>query len=330
PGSSREPARLPVPVLSNRQRWPHRRLVTVAASLALFAIAAWPITRAFQKIRTPVGPPRQSEAETQAGSSTAFSDAGPEHSSDWPTTIVPPNPGEGPVRGVPATLFDAGHTVGLDRKGSLVGFDYLSPDLREALTKALRRSNLELPRFEQFEEAPGVLMGPGPYTASFSVRSPIAGMIEESRPLLAWVPAAEDATYYVTIREVRSGHRIHSPPLQETQWKPAASLVRGGDYCWEVKAVFSDGRWTLAPAPPQPAARFRIVAKSDEMHLKQARALYPKSHLLLGVLYAKAGLIAPAKKELESLALTNPKSLVAKKLLRQVNEAALQPRASHN
>src|SRR5262249_22950741 len=64
PGSSREPARLPVPVLSNRQRWPHRRLVTVAASLALFAIAAWPITRAFQKIRTPVGPPRQSEAET--------------------------------------------------------------------------------------------------------------------------------------------------------------------------------------------------------------------------------------------------------------------------
>jgi hypothetical protein len=72
--------------------------------------------------------------------------------------------------------------------------------------------------------------------------------------------------------------------------------------------------------PPAPEARFRIVSQHKVARLTQAEKAHQNSHLLLGVLYAEAGLLKEAQREFRLLLKANPGSPVAEKLLRQVSK----------
>jgi hypothetical protein len=84
-----------------------------------------------------------------------------------------------------------------------------------------------------------------------------------------------------------------------------------------VKAI-KDGQELMSPRPTEPMAKFRILdqAKADE--LKQAQRIYAGSHLTLGVLYARYGLLDEAERELLALRIDNPDSAIALRLLAKV------------
>ncbi|MGH8164664.1 MAG: hypothetical protein ACREP1_10055, partial [Rhodanobacteraceae bacterium] len=68
-------------------------------------------------------------------------------------------------------------------------------------------------------------------------------------------------------------------------------------------------------APPAPEARFAILPNDKRAALEKLRAKFGSSHLLMGVAYAEAGLVAEARAEFEALAEENPQSALPKKLL---------------
>ena len=73
-----------------------------------------------------------------------------------------------------------------------------------------------------------------------------------------------------------------------------------------------------APVAPAPRAQFRVLDQETMEALENVRAQQPNSHLTLGVLYARAGLLNDAEREFQELVKENPDSEVAGKLLRCV------------
>lgn len=94
----------------------------------------------------------------------------------------------------------------------------------------------------------------------------------------------------------------------------ASSLKRGETYSWQVTAI-KDGRELVSPAPPAPDAKFKILHGTKTRELEQARRTYPDSHLVLGILYQRAGLLDDAEREFKILSAANPKSQTARRML---------------
>jgi hypothetical protein len=79
-----------------------------------------------------------------------------------------------------------------------------------------------------------------------------------------------------------------------------------------------DGTEIKSPVQPAPEARFKVLERMKEDELKRAESSYANSHLVLGTLYAQAGLLNDAEREFRALLAANHKSTVAQKLLRDV------------
>ena len=129
---------------------------------------------------------------------------------------------------------------------------------------------------------------------------------------LSWeaVPGAE--SYSVEVYDLNFNRQASSGPLRGNQWT-ASRLPRGKTYIWQVTAV-KDGKEIRAPQRPAPEARFRIVGSGIAAEIEAARRKRPVPHLLLGTLYAEAGMLKEALREFELLARKNPGSQLPRKL----------------
>jgi hypothetical protein len=95
--------------------------------------------------------------------------------------------------------------------------------------------------------------------------------------------------------------------MQETQWQVSKPLRRGERYSWQVK-VRRDGTDFTVPVPPMPEARFQVLDAAGEEKISAIRSEWGDSHLVLGVAYARAGLLDEAASELRELDEQNPGS----------------------
>jgi hypothetical protein len=125
------------------------------------------------------------------------------------------------------------------------------------------------------------------------------------------------AGYVVEVYDAQFNPASSSPRLTAARWT-APPLARGQVYSWQVKAI-RDGQEFIAPGPPAPQAKFRILDQATAAEIARARRDYGPSHLLLGLLSARAGLLAEAEQEFRMLQKANPDSEVARKLLASVS-----------
>jgi len=126
--------------------------------------------------------------------------------------------------------------------------------------------------------------------------TPAGVVVESARPRFMWPAVASGAEYVVAVydgkREV-----ARSKPLHVTSWTPARDLLRGRTYGWQIEVrLGSDER--LIPEPPAPQAVFHLLGERELADIEAARALVPDDHLLLGLLYARAGLVREGQREL--------------------------------
>ncbi|HEX6099470.1 MAG TPA: zf-HC2 domain-containing protein [Thermoanaerobaculia bacterium] len=163
----------------------------------------------------------------------------------------------------------------------------------EALVRDARAgAPMPMPRaLASLQQPPAVLRGPdGGEAGSLA---PAGIVIETRRPQFRW-PAREGAHAIVTVfdgeREVaRSGERTGS------RWTIDRDLPRGVVYTWQVE-LDRGGAIAILPEPPAPPAQFRVLDAAAAQELDAARR--EDDPLLLGLLYARAGLADEARAEL--------------------------------
>ena len=74
----------------------------------------------------------------------------------------------------------------------------------------------------------------------------------------------------------------------------------------------------ISPPPAEPEAKFRILDRARAVELMQAQRTYVGSHLTLGLLYIREGLLDNAELEFRKLRKANPSSAIARRLLANV------------
>ena len=182
------------------------------------------------------------------------------------------------------------------------------------IARALTTGRVETsPELQQLSQKSGNLMGAGEGVA-FALTQPVGRVLLSDQATFQWHELAGATGYVVSIFDSNFNKITSSPALRHPSWT-SPQLVRGRTYSWQVTAT-KDGKEIVSPAPPAPTAKFKILerAKADEL----SRAKQTNSHLLLGVLYARDGLLNEAEREFRELARKNPDSSVARNLLRSV------------
>ncbi|HEX6732036.1 MAG TPA: zf-HC2 domain-containing protein [Pyrinomonadaceae bacterium] len=221
-------------------------------------------------------------------------------------------------------LNDAGGRITVDKQGNIAGLDALSPPLKSVVSQALKTERVEPSRdLAELSGKTGTLLGNQDQSAALVLLSPVGRVLRADRPRFRWRPLAGASSYTVNILDSDFNVLQTSPPLTVTSWTPSSSLARGKVLSWQVTAV-KDGQTLIFPTAPAPEVRFKILESEKARELTRAEGIKPRSHLALGVLYARTGLLDDAERELRALAAANPQSDTARKLLRSIQAAKNQ------
>jgi len=193
--------------------------------------------------------------------------------------------------GAVAVLNDGLGTVTVDKAGNVSGLDEISENSRREIGDALLAENIKASGVEtELAGAPINLRGPG-HGPTFKLLSPARAVIVSDRPSFEWEKLAGATSYRVVIGDWKSHEiaRSEELPANHTRWTPPTPLKRGEIYAWEVEATV-DGKKTLSPGTSAPQIKFRILSASSAQELEQLKKA--RSHLALGVFYAREGMIA--------------------------------------
>lgn len=213
-------------------------------------------------------------------------------------------------------LKDGDRIIALDDRGELHGLESSRErQYRRLVKKLLETGRMDLPPLlAQLRSEPEITMGNDANKASFRLFGPVGAVVETDRPTFRW-EAFNDAVAYEVSVSYDGGEVLKSPPISTTEWRPATRLVRGRAYQWQVRAMTKDGGETKSPPVPQSDPKFSILDQNRLKELNWGRDGYSGSHLMLGILYANAGLIDQAEREFRALRDENPESEVPRRIL---------------
>jgi hypothetical protein len=215
------------------------------------------------------------------------------------------------------TLHDGSREVRLLRDGQLSGVRGLTDEDQRRVTNALRGGTLQIPAAAtQLARSGELLRSTFTGTASFEPLAPIGCIILSDRPTFEWT-AVPGARYRVEVFSDHFRPVADSGVLDATSWTMPQSLPRGATYVWQVTAIQKSGE-TTSPAPPAPEARFAILDETNAKSIARLEQIQPRSHLVLGVAYAEAGVTAEAEREFQELASENRGSADARRLLQSL------------
>lgn len=234
-----------------------------------------------------------------------------------PSSIAGPAPA-----GEIAMLRDGEGEVRLDTAGRLSGVDHLPPAYQQLIKKALSGQELERPArgVAALAAGSGIPRGSVEETMEkFSLIEPVRTATLSDHPTFRWAQLEGATSYVVEIYDENFDPVASSPRLSEPKWHAPQALKRGASYYWQVKAI-KEGKESISPQPLAPQAKFRIVDEGKAKELELARHSYESSHLLLGLIYAEAGLLDEAGAEFRALQKANPDSAIPGRLLHQVRQ----------
>lgn len=182
----------------------------------------------------------------------------------------------------------------------------LPPGQQAAIQEALATHTLPRPEIlEHLATKQGILLGAPPAAKIMQIGAPIGTTILTDRPIFKWTPLPGATRTVVAVFDENFVQVAKSPAIDGGEWQPEQPLPRGKVLNWQVSTTVG-GEIVRAPIPPAPEARFEVVAQSVSQEIETARRDHPQNHLLLAVLCARAGAVADAALELNSLAATDP------------------------
>jgi putative zinc finger protein len=279
--------------------WPDSLIFGTALAACLLAVMSWLVWREW---REGSGNQEVSNIPSSSGVSTPGS----------------PNTGPGSESSLIVRLTDGEREVSLDREGKLSGLAQLSPAGRRMVERALTTQSIERsPLLSELTRPDGTSRGSGNRGEEFSVIEPVGEVTMTDRPTFRWTPLNGATSYTVEVYDESLRQVAVSQPVTGHTWKATQPLKRGRIYAWLVKTS-ENGR--IKVSPPAEEAKFRILDQARLEELSAARRDYGSSHLALGLLYAQAGVLDEAERELRALQKANPDSAIVSQLLNQVQE----------
>ena len=233
------------------------------------------------------------------------------------TPAPPSQPAPAPVP-VVAKLNDGDGQLTLDQEGKLSGADELPPAYQSLLKAALTSQQIAAsPELKGLARSPSSLMSTDKQGDDFVVIEPVGRVLMTDRPTFRWSRLDGATSYVVEVYDSKFNLVATSPELTSQAWSATQSLLRGSVYSWQVKAI-KDHHEIKSPRPPAPQAKFRILDQAKTNELTKAKQAYASSHLALGLLYAEAGLLNDAEREIRALQKANPDSEIASRLLSRI------------
>jgi anti-sigma factor RsiW len=284
------------------QRWQSWRVAAVASfGVILILLTVW-------MLRIKPGPlQQQANLSSPRSSPTASVQASP-----TPNQAVFDN------AQLALVLNDGNAKVTIDQRGTLTGLERLPSRIQHEIRSALQTGKLEQsPSLAQLASRSSVLLSRSGNGLPFGLIGPLGQVVNTERPTFRWRQLTGAQSYTVTVTDGDLNVVATSPPLNTTEWRITNSLKDGEIYSWQVTAL-KDGATITSPVLPAPQAKFKVLDRSTSETLQQAKRAYPESHLTLGVLYAQAGLLDDAERELRVLVRDNPDSRIGLKLLQNV------------
>lgn len=216
-----------------------------------------------------------------------------------------------------ASLRDGEGRFAVTRGGLVQGLNAIPSDMQQAVKDALLQKGLRKPALlKDLDGAQGGTRGAEDKKVVFKLIYPGRTVIAENRPLFRWQSIEGAVNYQVEVADSRGAKIAESETITSTSWTPAQSLQRGKFYTWSVTAIVN-GQQIASPVPTGPEMKFKILDISKKHQIEELRKR-SKSHLALGVFYAREGMIAEAEQEFQSLVRSNPDSPIAVSLLRAV------------
>ncbi len=225
-----------------------------------------------------------------------------------------------------SALVDGGHHFGVDARGDLFGAEGLAADYRDAIRDALTTGHISIPPAPQTGLGKiGPRRGISTREVSSDVLSPVGIAVQETRPTFEWKPLQGATSYTVFIRDLATREVIDGKPTSKTTWTSEKDLARGREYAWMVE-TYVHGKPVRIPSPDNPFPAFRVLSSQQVQEIESARKSWGDSHLVMGLVYAKTGLLREAQKEFEALAAANPNSAAAQRLLADVQGGSVSSR----
>jgi tetratricopeptide (TPR) repeat protein len=163
------------------------------------------------------------------------------------------------------------------------------------------------------------LMSGGNESVPFALVGPIGKVVQSDRPLFQWRKLEGSEGYVVSVYDNDFNRIAVSPTISATAWRPDRPLPRGRTYIWQITAI-KDGGEVKSPVRPAPDARFKVLDYRQANDLSRVAGQFRKEYLLLGILYAKAGLFAEAEREFRRALAVDPNSKSARKFLNDVRK----------
>lgn len=197
---------------------------------------------------------------------------------------------------------------------------YARTSERVAASKSLRFPSI----LASLAGTTGVLRGVDDEQTDLALIYPLGEVARSERPTFRWKSSEGVTNYKVAVFDDKLNEIAVSPPLTTTVWTPPERLERGKIYLWQITAE-RDGESIIVPAPPAPEARFKVLDRSTSDKLERLRTTNRDDHLLLGTLYAEAGLLEDAESEFALLRRAAPRSELARKLAQSVAQRRRRP-----
>lgn len=215
--------------------------------------------------------------------------------------------------GAALAVRDGEQVVTLAADRTVTGLDHLDPTLRAHVAEMLATGKLPAPAHVLTGARGQLLSGGREAAAGFAVRTPVGTAVREPLPAFQWTPAPDATGYRVRIVDESLEVVAESDTVLTTTWRPRAALPRGRTLQWQVEADVPSGH-ELAPTPPAPEARFRILTDAEDAELTRALGSTGESSLAALYLYSSAGLRSEARRVISALAGANPDSDVLQRL----------------
>ena len=198
----------------------------------------------------------------------------------------------------------------------------LPDDLRSAVSEAIQHGKLQLPPdVSRLGLRPNLPAAPET-TKGFALLGPFGETISETRPEFSWQPLAGATRYSVVIVDAGLHPVQRSPALRTTVWRPRRHLRRDRTYLWEVTATLRGGSKVVASEPSTSETHLRVIALKLADEIAHFRRGHPEAHLVLGTVYAQAGMLTESADELGKVPPGDTSYNTARKLLASLSSDA--------
>lgn len=203
------------------------------------------------------------------------------------------------------------------RNGEVTGLENYDADWRRSAAEALE-SGVDRPAIIKGLQDSLPLLRGNEVPLSDAIVSPYLTIVRAQQPELKWAVLQNADSYRVELFELGESIPVFVYESKTPRSKVSKPLERGRTYQWKVYYEVGD-QTLVAPKSSEKPAVFRVLDDAALQRVIAEEQVLSDSQLLLGLLYAREGLLDEAASCWQRLKEQNSNSVAIKRLLDSLN-----------